>query len=32
MLVGKVSPNVKFVVVTEPVAEDLQSKDCEEIG
>lgn len=32
MLAESTSPNVKFIIISEPLPEETDIKDCEEIG
>lgn len=32
MLAESISPNVKFIIISEPLPEETDIKDCEEVG
>lgn len=32
MLTESISPNVKFIIISEPLPEEAEVKDCEEVG
>lgn len=32
MLAESISPNIKFIIISEPLPEETDTKDCEEVG